>query len=273
MSWAAVALATACSALVDTSGLSGNQELPVQPGGAPDSGADSGVCAACTDGGRCIGSVCMRTDGLVAWWSFEGAPERFVEERGGGHEGAKWGDVRRVEGKVGPGIELGPGACILVPESPALRMENGTAVTMMAWIRPAACEQGSGGHRMVLNKEDTYELAVKCPESVLQEAIQAGEWRWHGRGELRGGTWQHVAVTWDGQTVRHYVDGELRDLRPQTGRISARDTGLGIGCRDVGRDGRPVDLREWFEGAIDEVAVYARALDRDEISAYVQATR
>ena len=144
---------------------------------------------------------------------------------------------------------------------------------MMAWTSFDGCADAASDHGTLLNKEHTYEIGVTCPGLTLQEAVNAGSWSWSGSAQLKLATWQHVAVTWDGTTVRHYVDGQPKDSHPQSGTIQAQDSGLGIGCRDVGADGNPANTREWTTGTIDEVAVYGRALSDAELRAYVEATR
>ncbi len=70
--------------------------------------------------------------------------------------------------------------------------------------------------------------------------------------------WSYVAVTYDGATLRMYVDGEQVSSRPSAGAIQASDDPLWIGGN------RPYG--EHFDGEIDEVRVYDRALTQGEIA-------
>jgi hypothetical protein len=71
--------------------------------------------------------------------------------------------------------------------------------------------------------------------------------------------WSDVAVTYDGATVRLYVDGKRVSSRAATGTIQISRDPLWIGGN------RPYG--EYFHGRIDELRIYGRALSGDEIRA------
>lgn len=279
----ALAGIVACTQLVDTTGLAGRAQpadaaaIPDAPDAPEASTGEAGACASsCAAGGRCISSVCVPSDALLAWWSFEQTSPQVLDVSGAGNHGTS-NQAKQAPGKLGVGIELTANACVLVPDSPSLRLADAKALTMMAWTKVSGCAGGSADHGIILNKEDTYEIGVECAGTslVLQEAVlsEPSGWSWHGSAELTRAAWQHVAVTWDGTTVRHYVDGQERDSHPQSGTISAQTSGLGIGCRNVGADGNPAATREWIAATVDEVAVYGRALTAAELRGYYEGTR
>ncbi len=69
--------------------------------------------------------------------------------------------------------------------------------------------------------------------------------------------WTHVALTYDGTIVRLYVNGTQVATRNQTGAIQTSSNPLWIGGNQP--------YGEFFNGLIDEVRVYNRALDQGEI--------
>jgi hypothetical protein len=71
------------------------------------------------------------------------------------------------------------------------------------------------------------------------------------------GTWTHLAFTFDGTTVKGYLDGVLKISSPQTATIQSRATDLLIGV-----DGA---LSQGFNGRLDDVRLYNRALSQLEI--------
>ena len=82
-------------------------------------------------------------------------------------------------------------------------------------------------------------------------------------------TWTHVAATYDGEiNLVVYVDGEVvYDNKA----IQAFQTGAGsngtrftLGQR-IGTDIAALADRRWTHGAVDEVAIYDRALEQDEV--------
>jgi hypothetical protein len=69
------------------------------------------------------------------------------------------------------------------------------------------------------------------------------------------GSWTHLAATYDGTTLLFYVNGTQVGITIVSGNISAASGGLSIG--GIGE--------EYFQGLIDEVRIYNRALSASEI--------
>jgi hypothetical protein len=69
--------------------------------------------------------------------------------------------------------------------------------------------------------------------------------------------WTHVALTYDGAMLRLYVNGVQVASGAQAGSLQTPATPLRIGGN--------VPYGEYFEGLIDEVRVYNRALSATEI--------
>ncbi|MEO2004931.1 MAG: LamG domain-containing protein, partial [Candidatus Poribacteria bacterium] len=76
-------------------------------------------------------------------------------------------------------------------------------------------------------------------------------------GNIVHGEWHHVAGTFDGEEITVYIDGKEERRGPCAGEVAAVDAPLYIGTR--GGSGRPTD------GAYDEIRIYNRALDDEEI--------
>lgn len=72
--------------------------------------------------------------------------------------------------------------------------------------------------------------------------------------------WQHVAAVWSPGSVGLYLDGELQASAPAT-QLLFDDSPVLVGAD---RDGGIV--RHFFRGAIDDVRIYRRALDENEIA-------
>jgi hypothetical protein len=78
------------------------------------------------------------------------------------------------------------------------------------------------------------------------------------------GTWTHIAGTYDGATVRLYVNGVEAASKPLTGAVTADTTPVILGGNGNDASGVPTEL---FPGRIDELMLYARALGPSEIAA------
>jgi hypothetical protein len=71
--------------------------------------------------------------------------------------------------------------------------------------------------------------------------------------------WTHLAATYDGTTLRLYVNGVQAGSRAVSGAIQVSNRPLRIGGNSV--------WGEWFAGRIDEVRIYRRALSAAEVQA------
>jgi hypothetical protein len=76
-------------------------------------------------------------------------------------------------------------------------------------------------------------------------------------GVLTPGVWHHVAGTFNGTTFALYLNGNLVASRTRNGAMALSTTPLVIGNIDAGNRG--------FDGGIDAVAVWSRALTAGEI--------
>ena len=70
-------------------------------------------------------------------------------------------------------------------------------------------------------------------------------------------TWSHLAVTYDGSSLRLYVNGDQVGSAAVSGSIPASSGPLRIGGNAI--------WGEWFAGRIDDARVYNRALTGTEI--------
>jgi hypothetical protein len=255
-------------------------------GSESDVDCGGGVCAPCAegkmcgdisdcmDGLRCVSGSCgiplpPLDSALVGFWRFEGDA---VDASDKGNDGVVV-NAMPTAGKVGNAYQFTDGACVVVPDSDSLDMLGSSALTLLAWIRhDGGC---TGDRGLLLNKESSYELGVECIDALLQDAVivDANGWSWAGTAQVPIGAWQQIALSWDGTTVRHYLNGVQVFTRTSSGALLNQATGLGIGCRDVAADGGTATIGSFFVGAIDEVAIYSRALSAAEIENYYDLSK
>jgi len=170
-------------------------------------------------------------------------------------EGAAWS-----EGKWGAALEFdGVTDCLTVPDRFDLQLRE--AFTLEAWINPSATD-GSGP---IIYKESggflTYALALGLepgpyyvPEGAL--AYEPTEAAWVHGETIPKEAWSHVALSYDGESMRLYVNSELVDVEEAPGAVASAGD-LRIGCAP--------NSEEFFGGRIDEVRLYNRALPAGEI--------
>ena len=202
-------------------------------------------------------------EGLVASYSFdEGEGTVAKDSSGNGHnatiEGAKW----TSEGKYGDALEFNAekGDVLTVPDSEDLRLE---AFTLEAWVDPFESREEAP----IIAKTDPeaygYALyaGVEGAAGHPQGSTTYKEWVGgyaYSPEALQTNHWSHVAVTSDGKEIRLYINGELVDER------KAEEVGVGKGPLQIGGD-EPFAHGGFFDGKIDEVRVYNRALSDEEI--------
>jgi hypothetical protein len=76
---------------------------------------------------------------------------------------------------------------------------------------------------------------------------------------LTAGAWHHVAATYDGAMMRAYLDGE--------------EVGRGMQAQMAIKDSdQPFRIGANYQGAVDEVMLYDRALTKEEVEALATAT-
>lgn len=150
---------------------------------------------------------------------------------------------------------------VKVSDSSSLDVDT---ITIAAWIKTT----GSSTNNMVMNKENTYEMAAGTSGVAL--AVQAtgcsgwcNGWMFQDVGSIQSDTWTHVATTWDGDKGRAYIDGELvtiEDPSDGDGNIRKTDRDLGIGARDMNSS-----VSAHFDGQMSDVRVYDSVLSPYEI--------
>jgi Concanavalin A-like lectin/glucanases superfamily len=189
-----------------------------------------------------------------------------VDGRLGIADGADGADPAWVPGIAGWGLRFDGGDTLVLRDSAALEPAN---VTIEAWVR----RQGTpGAYAYVVSKG-----AVGCEFSSygLYTGVGRGMAFYvsDGRGyvvspaaapaQVWDGAWHHVAGTFDGHTVRLYVDGaEIGAGSPDH---LAIEYGLESQAPYIGAYGGSCGLG--FTGDIDDVRVWSSALTAAEISA------
>jgi len=137
-----------------------------------------------------------------------------------------------------------------------------TAITVAAWIKTDSLTEldtvVSLGYAWRLYADSSLSMAFECGNTQPSS-------RGIGSRNVNDGTWHHLVGTYDGSQSRLYVDGQLDGLVDASGLIDSQgDTYFGcIGALYKRNDGA---ARYFFNGLIDDVRIYDRALSADEVS-------
>jgi len=196
--------------------------------------------------------------GMVAWWTGNNdASDVFGSSNGSLQAGAAI-----AAGLVGGAFDLPSGGYVSVPDNPALAPTN--TITVETWIYqrsqlgandPVVKKAGDAG-----TTSDGYSLEFAGTELVaFWVYVGSGGWQSTGSGPVAANRWTHLAGSYDGATLRLYVNGMLANSRAVTGTMTPSHNPLNIG-------GDPSTLSRHFDGLIDEVSIYNRALSGGEIA-------
>ena len=191
--------------------------------------------------------------GLVAAFGFNEGSGAMAADASGQGNGGTLVNAIWTAGKFGNALSFnGSNAWVTVADALSLRLTGG--LTLEAWVRPSS----GAGWRTVLLKEAGSGLAY-----ALYSANGASRPAGYGRTPVETvvtGTaavsttaWTHLALTFDGTTMRLFVNGTQVRSATATGPIAALNGDLRIGGNSV--------WGEYFAGLIDEVRVYRPRTD------------
>ena len=208
-------------------------------------------------------------DDLVAYWSFnETNGDTASDSTGNGHDGTLLGDPKWTkDGKYGGGIEFDQvGDEVNIPFHENLNQET---FTICAW---AKVEPGSAGHRAVISSRHDPPTAGYIIYAEPQNTWQF----WTGNGapawisvegpNVNLGDWDHVAGVFSDGKQMFYVNGELAGEKDANPNFNDQQEFL------IGAGANERAAHEYlFKGIIDEVRLYSRVLDEDEIAAVMES--
>ena len=212
--------------------------------------------------------------GLVSWWPGEGNANDIV----GANNGTPTGGITYINGEVGQAFVLnGSTSYIPVPASSSLDIgATGSGITIEGWIKPNQLGPvGAAG------------LPIVEWDSASTDGLQLwvqGAWLLYANVEDTGhnphviqsapnlistNSFQHVALTYDkgSGAAMLYINGTMVASN-NFGNITPQTTyGMNIGRRT----GQPIGNGDTFNGLIDELSLYNRALSSAEIAAIYNA--
>jgi Concanavalin A-like lectin/glucanases superfamily len=222
-----------------------------------------------------VASPAAASGRLVGDWKLdEGSGTRAADSSGSGNDGVVSGGAFWVAGRWGAALSFaGTTGAVRVPDSSAL--EPVSAVSVSAWVKH---DRSPGAYRYIVAKGATGCIAASYglysgPNGGLEFYVSQSRGTKYARSPDAGtrvwdGNWHLVFGTFDGTTVRLFVDGiqvgagtqspgALEYLLPQSNDLFIGDY---PGC-----------ATHEFLGVIDEVKIWNQALTAAEITAIVPA--
>ena len=158
--------------------------------------------------------------GLVAAYSFdEGSGTTVHDSSGNGNNGTVSNTTWTAAGKYFGGLVFnGTSSMVTIPDAPSLDLTTG--MTLEAWVKPTA---GNNNWEDVVYKgNDAYFLSATSSPNGYDAAggtFGGADVYTAASSTVPLNTWTHLAATFDGRTVRLYVNGVLVSSLAQTGNI------------------------------------------------------
>ncbi|MFK8185517.1 MAG: NF038122 family metalloprotease [Phormidesmis sp.] len=212
-------------------------------------------------------------NGLVGHWALDEASGLNTKDSAKGNTGtlvnANW-----TSGKIGGALDFdGTQEKVLVADTNELDLTQ--TLTLSTWIKADAFKDGAGLITKGTSKV-TYALEVNSDGKLTfntNDGFYKTTTSWFGffsntvskqqtftsDSGLTLNQWHHVAVTYDGENVQFYIDGQLDGSTQASVSLESSNESLVFGA-DV-KDGT------YFDGELDDIRVYDRALSVEELLA------
>ena len=199
---------------------------------------------------------------LVGWWKLDDlGSDKASDSSAWGRHGVLYGNPSWAAGCLDGALQV-DGIDDYVDTRYA---EDLHRWTVSAWVNspraPRAAWESGPVHR-----EGNYQLNWDHYDAEFRGAVAlriGNTWYPARFGELSADRWYHLAATFDGTSLRAYVDGELVAVNPEAQGVPHTDPRtLKIGRHAAG---------PWFFlGMIDDVRIYNRALADAEIKSVME---
>ena len=212
------------------------------------------------------------TNGLVGYWPFNGNAN---DESGNGNNGTVNGATLAADrnGVANSSYSFdGVSNFIEITDNPSIKPSNQISIVGFAYLDSS---ETSSFPRLINKAHDTpqnyasYQIigGNKGQDSLgftgfTVRTSNSYNWTGHGGNQKLLNVWFHFTATYDGQTMKYYLNGKLIKSRSQIGTFLYSNENLFFA---KGRDG--LGKIDYTKCKLDDIAIYNRALTQQEISA------
>ena len=213
--------------------------------------------------------------GLVGYWNLEEGGGTYAYDNSdysnagtlGGYAGATSSDPKWTTGiKPLSGGTSGGSALQFDGKDDYVDAGNDSSldltgeITIEAWVKLSG---DTGTYQNAVRKEDAYllfdvDVSYGWVSIYIKQATGWKETRFTQTPSWFQDSWHHVVGTFDGTYLKAYIDGQFDKQESHPGAIVTSVYELGIGCKGG-------VWEHCFDGLIDDVRIYNRALSAEEI--------
>ncbi|NOR85765.1 hypothetical protein GQ473_06630 [archaeon] len=205
---------------------------------------------------------------LVGWWRFNNEAEEnstfFKDWSSYGNNGTCTNCPTAVAGKFNGALEF-DGIDDFVGISNSNNLKISGPITIMAWVYVDSV-YGDGSRiidKISSGANEGYALSLANPTTVIANFAGLSDWSVTATTANMISKWSYITGTYNNSDICIYVNGENKNCESSTGSISIGDDNIYVG--DAVNYIRP------FNGTIDEVKIWNRALSEQEIKASYDA--
>ena len=159
----------------------------------------------------------------------------------------------------GPRFNFSSGSTYIAVLSPGSAFDFTNGFTFEAWVSA----HDNGGCSSITGRNWTQAWWVGICGTTLRSYLR-GTSSLYDAGKVPADTWTHIAVTWDGTTHRHFVDGEEVGSHVESG-------AMGVSATEV-RIFSDTNYQLTPPGSIDEVRFWNVARTQAEIRSTITKT-
>jgi hypothetical protein len=164
-----------------------------------------------------------------------------------------------VGGKTNGAIEFNGNNTAVTISTDGIDSQQGTISLWAAAYGFDSSQHYLFGHTSQTEWSDRIQLYINGENGRLDLGLGDAHYKRINIQSLDAHRWYHIALTWNGTGYVVYVDGAARASGIYTGLSVLRPVA------DIGNDGNPAYRNESFYGAIDDVRIYNRVLDANDI--------
>jgi hypothetical protein len=210
-------------------------------------------------------TVTLSNTEKVAAFGFNEASGTTAVDSFNDFDGSISGATRVAPGRFGSALSFdGINDSVSIPDTPALTPN--AAMTISAWVRPSALSTWRpvvAKERSTIPSYGLYASGSSPQGRPTARIFTTSDLTTSSNSAFTLNTWTHVGMTWNGTTLRLFVNGVQVASRTVSGSLAASTGPLRLGGDSL--------RNEWFSGLIDEVRVYGRPLTAAEITADMNA--